>query len=224
VKRPSVELASKSLTLPECLKIHSSLSLIFCISTFISVATMPADSTIAIDPAGDLTLLLKHHGQDITFQVSSKAMSLASPVWRTMLDPNGPFREAKPDNGEVAFPADDAEALLVLLLAAHLRYQEVPQTLTYKQLLNLCIACDKCDCVGLLRPWISKWEATLKPLADRPGHEEWLFVAWTTGDETTFRRLARWLVQNSITNQSNQCLTVSGKVLGENMPPGIVGQ
>ena len=188
------------------------------------MATMPADSTILIDPAGDLKLLVKHHGQDRNFQVSSKAMSLASPVWRTMLDPSGPFREAKPDNGEIAFPEDDAEALLVLLLAAHLRYQEVPQTLKYEQLLNLCIVCDKYDCVGLLRPWISKWETALKPLADHPGHEEWLFIAWTTGDETAFKRLARRLVQESYTNQSKQCLTVSGKVLRENMPPGIVGQ
>lgn len=97
---------------------------------------MTGNPTFQVDPAGDLNLLVKHHGQDEIFQVSSKVMSLASPVWRTMLDPDGPFRESKPDDGEVAFPDDQAEAMLIILLAAHLRNQEVPQTIVYEQLLS----------------------------------------------------------------------------------------
>ena len=98
---------------------------------------MSSNPTFQLDPAGDLRLLVKHRGHDKNFQVFSKAMSLANPVWHTMLDPNGPFREAKPDSGEVVFLDDDAEALLILLLAAHSRYQEIPQTLEYEQLLNI---------------------------------------------------------------------------------------
>ncbi len=55
-------------------------------------------------------------------------MSLASLVWHTMLDPSGSFREANLDNGEIAFLENDVEALLIVLLAAHLRQQEVSQT------------------------------------------------------------------------------------------------
>ncbi len=45
-----------------------------------------------------------------------------------MLDPSGSFREANLDNGEIAFLENDVEALLIVLLAAHLRQQEVSQT------------------------------------------------------------------------------------------------
>ncbi len=187
---------------------------------------MSGYSTIQVDPAGDLRLLVKHNDRDKNFQVSSKAMSLASPVWRTMLDPSGPFREAKPDNGEIAFPEDDAEALLTVLLAAHLRQQEVPQTsVGYKQLLEICVVCDKYDCIQLMRPWISKWEASLANFADKDTYEEWLFIAWTTGDDATFECIARKLAFKSYTNlNSGHCLTLTGKELGGNMPPGIVGQ
>jgi len=187
---------------------------------------MAGSSIFQVDPAGDLNLLVKHHGQDKIFQVSSKVMSLASPVWRTMLDPSGPFREAKPDIGEIAFPEDDAEALLIVLLAAHLCYQEVPQSgVGYKQLLEICIVCDKYDCIQLMRPWISNWEVSLATFADKDTYEEWLFIAWTTGDRATFERIARKLAfESTIGSFPRRCLTESDKELGENMPPGIVGQ
>ncbi len=139
---------------------------------------MANNPSIKIDPAGDLDLHLTSHDGPTVFQVSSKAMSLASPVWRTMLDPKGPFRESKPNNGEVTFEDDDANALMILLLAAHLRFQELPQTLKYPQLLDLCVACDKYDCIELVRPWVPGWESSLKSLADKAGYEERLFIAW----------------------------------------------
>ncbi|KAL8795387.1 MAG: hypothetical protein Q9195_002128 [Heterodermia aff. obscurata] len=151
-------------------------------------------SDIQIDAAGDITLLVKHGDEWVTFQVSSKAMSLASPVWRAMLDPNGPFRESRADNNEITFPDDYSKALLILLLAAHLRFQDVPQNLTFEQLLNVCILCDKYDCITLVRPWISKWLDRQRYPAGEKLYEEWLFIAWTTGDEATFESTGRNLI------------------------------
>ena len=99
-------------------------------------------SPIAIDPAGDIKLLVQHGDRWMTFQVSSNAMAMASPVWRIILDPKGPFRESQPENNEVTFPDDDAEALLILLLAAHLYFKHVPHKLRLDQLLAVCSACD----------------------------------------------------------------------------------
>ena len=90
--------------------------------------------------------------------------------------------------------------------------------------MKVCVAGDKYDCIEIVRPWLSKWIELLRPLADQPGHEEFLFIAWTVGDEPIFRDVARRLALESSTNAHNQCLTAPGKILGGNLPPGIIGQ
>ncbi len=179
-------------------------------------------STIEVDPAGDLRLLVQHGEQQIIFQVSSKAMSLASPVWRTMLEPAGPFKESQSDSGEIAFPDDDSEALLILLLACHLRFQDIPQELWYEQFLNVCILCDKYDCIALIRPWISRWQAHQLHLAGPVIHGEWLFICWTTGDQATFERVARYYVKTSLADVWKQFID-RPKLLDAAIPPGILG-
>lgn len=179
-------------------------------------------STIEIDPAGDLRLLVKHGEQHITLKVSSKAMSLASPIWRTMLDPAGPFKESQSDNGEITLPDDDSEALLILLLAAHLRFQDVPQELWYEQFLNVCILCDKYDCIALVRPWLSRWQAHQLSFAGPIIHEEWLFICWITGDQMTFECVARQYVMTTLAEPLKQFID-QPKLLDALLPPGILG-
>lgn len=103
----------------------------------------PQDSHIILDASGDLSLLVGEGENQVTFRVSSKAMCLASPVWHVMLDPSGPFKEARPENDSVLFPEDDAQALQILLYIAHLQFHSIPETLSFTQLLNLAIICDK---------------------------------------------------------------------------------
>lgn len=107
----------------------------------------------------------------VTFRVSSKAMCLASPVWRVMLDPSGPFKEARPENDSVLFPEDDAQALQILLYIAHLQFHSIPETLSFTQLLNLAIICDKYDTARLLFPWFHKWGTSFRDSALELGHE-----------------------------------------------------
>lgn len=107
-----------------------------------------------------------------TFRVSTKAMCLASPVWRVMLDPSGPFKEAHPENDQVLFPEDDAQALLTVLCIAHLEFHSIPERLSFTQLLNLAIICDKYDTGRLILPWFSKWEKSFKDSAFELGHEQ----------------------------------------------------
>ena len=179
---------------------------------------------IPLDPRGDVHLLISCGGKQKRVQASSKVMSLASPVWCTMLDPQGPFRESDPKNGDISFLDDDAESLLILLLAAHLRYPEIPEEVTYQLLLNICIVCDKYDSIEIVRPWLSKWRKPLDHLAEKNDHEEFLFITWVLGDRKTFERVCRKLVLESSTNDRNECLTASGKILLSNLPPAVVGQ
>ena len=89
-----------------------------------------------------------------TLVVSSAVMRIASPVWRTMFDPQGRFMESQRSSthGEMHFPEDDPDALLCVLRIAHLQFRKVPETLGYVELLNLAIICDKYDTVAIVRP------------------------------------------------------------------------
>ena len=185
------------------------------------MASGPLTSDIQIDAAGDLKLLVQHGEDWVAFQVSSKAMSLASPVWRAMLDPNGPFKESQSGHNEITLPDDDSKALLILLLAAHLRFQDVPEELSFEHLLEVCVLCDKYDCITLVRPWISRWQARHIPLARIRRHEEWLFIAWTTGDEATFERIGQRLTFCATTRKSSSLDFDRLSTL--RMPPGFVG-
>ena len=179
-------------------------------------------SHIQIDAAGDLNLLAQHGLDWVTFQVSSKAMSLASPVWRAMLDPNGPFRESQSETTEIAFPDDDASGLLILLLVAHLCFQDLPQKLSFSQLLDVCTLCDKYDCIALVHPWISGWVAPRIDLACQDYYEEWLFIAWTIGDEAAFERTGRSLILRAKTLESGEL--DNERLDSMEMPPGFIGQ
>ena len=93
-------------------------------------------------------------GDQKIFVVSSAVMRNASPVWRTMFDPQGHFMESQRSltHGEMDFPEDDPDALLCVLRIAHLQFQKIPETLNYTELLNLAIVCDKYDTVAIVRP------------------------------------------------------------------------
>ena len=187
------------------------------------------EPTEHVDPSGDLKLLLKAGNKRKTLIVSSKVMCLASPVWRTMLDPKGHFKEASPESKEITLEDDDLEALLLLLNIAHLRYLNIPTSLEYNGLLNLAILCDKYDTVTLIRPWLPKWLEGLKHLADTAGYEEWLFIAWVLGDAKTFERVAVRLVstleiRDGLFGGIPQAHIAGQTLSTKHMPPGVVGQ
>lgn len=99
-------------------------------------------SHIILDPAGDRLLAVNKDEKQQTFRVSSKAMCLASLVWRAMLDPSGPWKEAQ-DGSHVTFPEDDPDTLRIVLDIFYFHFHRIPNTLTYEQLLKLAILCDK---------------------------------------------------------------------------------
>ena len=102
----------------------------------------PTSTIINLDSSGDLRLLVKGPGDKwTTLIVSSSAMCLASPVWRAMLNPRSHFREA--EKQEVEFPDDDLDALLIVLRVAHLKFRELPKTVSFDGLVNLAVLSDK---------------------------------------------------------------------------------
>lgn len=206
---------------------------------------MANNETIHVAPSGDLRILLfgfadslnkkrklgsKTHDlspTDVqkTLVVSSAVMRLASPVWNTMLDPQGHFLEFF-SNGEVHFTEDNPAALLLILRIAHLQFRKVPEFLDLHKLVSLAVVCDKYDTVGLVRPWVKPWEESLKKRSidvKKPGCEEYLFVAWTFGDLSTYEKIAERLIYDSTCDNKGHFFA-DGNLLGKNMPPGALGK
>lgn len=145
-----------------------------------SSSTKESDSSLVIiDPDGDIVLVVNKAEKQRRFRVSTKVMSLASPVWRVMLDPSGSFQEAKRENGEVAFPEDDPNVLGILLHIIHLRPQSLPKTLDVDALMGLAILCQKYDTAELAAPWVqAKWDFTMLAHSSTDGFEALFIVTW----------------------------------------------
>ncbi|KAF2135810.1 uncharacterized protein K452DRAFT_158783 [Aplosporella prunicola CBS 121167] len=205
------------------------------------VSDLEVPDTIHFDPNGDVRLLVPAPTPDSeetakTFIVSSRVMGLACNAWDRML--NGHFKEsqgagADGDVREVAFPDDDAAALMVLLNIIHLRFKEVPYQLPFATLVELAVLTDKYDLTTLVRPWYFTWMAGMQGHLLAPGFEQWLWVAWEFGHLDNFKTLADHLVRTVRVNGSLSedgrlmCVTQGGKVLdpldiSQHMPPDII--
>jgi len=89
-------------------------------------------SVINIDPNGDTILEVSCPNGKTCLHVSSKVLTLASPVFAKMF--NSRFKEGLGNcstSGKlpIPLPDDNAEAFIVLCNAIHYRTDEVPRTL-----------------------------------------------------------------------------------------------
>ncbi|KAK7539770.1 uncharacterized protein J3D65DRAFT_693463 [Phyllosticta citribraziliensis] len=192
-----------------------------------------ADPEVVFDQRGDLRLEVKADiigGVQYTkiFVVSSRAMSSACDAWYAML--NGPFRESQAAESSsatervVPFPDDDAFSMAVLLNIAHLRFKEVPSSLTFSQLVELTRLTDKYGATHLLRPWAKAWISQHEQCIITLGHESWLWVAWELGQTSLFECLVSHLVK-TVRVQDGKCYA-EGEIFPLSsyclLPPGII--
>jgi len=90
---------------------------------------------------------------------------------------------------------DDPVALCILLKALH-NHPSVPQSLTFRQLVKMAVVVDKYDCSHATSMYGDRWMKAWTARAEKPGFEEWLFVAWVWGVEEIFAKLlARAVVE-----------------------------
>ncbi|CAG8974922.1 hypothetical protein HYALB_00006709 [Hymenoscyphus albidus] len=150
-------------------------------------------------PDADRTILVTHEGQLVVGQVSSAAMSRASPVWKKFITP--PFSRLVPtsrsetptsefSSAESITSEDDSEALLILLKIAHVQFANIPTKLPFDKLLAVAVLVDLYDCVELIMPWVQSWVADEATESMKDGQESWLFIAWVFGREEVFVNLA----------------------------------
>lgn len=156
------------------------------------------------DQAGDLLLELETDTDgrltQSSVRVSSKVLSLASPVLAAMLNPK--FAEGQallnatsPDTPSISLPDDDSEAVVWLCKALHFT-KDLKVDINFSLLRKLAILCDKYDLVDALNPWSHAW------LQEWPGsthgvdsHAEMLWISYALGNEEYFWRNSRSLMQ-----------------------------
>ena len=98
----------------------------------------------------------------VKFAVCASVMSMASPVWNRMFKtPDADAAYTWRDTGVTEFELDedDPDAFRILLMAAHLRFQDLAELkfLNYEQLGSIAVLCDKYDTAQLMEPWIRLW-------------------------------------------------------------------
>ncbi|APA12927.1 hypothetical protein SS1G_08403 [Sclerotinia sclerotiorum 1980 UF-70] len=114
--------------------------------------------------------------------VSSKHMSLASPVFKAMLE--GRFREGieLKTTGKLAVPLpdDDPAAMRILINIIHGRMNSVPLKIELELFTQIAILADKYQCKEVVRPFPSLWKngLTTEWTTSSTSIACWLCIAW----------------------------------------------
>jgi hypothetical protein len=174
---------------------------------------------ISLLEAADLTLIIGPEKQ--TVKVLKSAMQTTSSVWRAMFRPGW----TESTSSSIEFPDDDAAAMLLVLRIAHHKYEDLPKSLEWKDLLQLVVVCDKYDLIHIIRYFMGsrKWLKPYRSSIFDPKYADWLFVAYSLGELDTFKSLTEHIFLNfhsikdlgpAIGNELIECIYLED-VIGE---------
>lgn len=153
-----------------------------------------------IDTNGDVILLLE---EDTSLLVSSKVLSIASPVFAAMLSPN--FREGSSLSStcltEIPLPDDPHLAVTVIAYILHFRNDLVYMN-SFDQLFDIALMADKYDLALALGPWRHVWLMRIPDYAvdvkgtlqdeDRESRE--IFIRYAFKDSDGFEEMTKQAV------------------------------
>ncbi len=159
-------------------------------------------STIFLHDNGDVVMLTIGKTK-LSVAASRTVLTILSPVFKAMLA--GGFREAGATISQIPLPDDDPDALLLLLRIAHLKFKDLPDTLSFRALYKLAVVCDKYDAVGAVRPFWDKFGGPFLSHIKEQGYEEWLYIAWTFGIEDVCITVMKILALETIIVHGNLC-------------------
>jgi hypothetical protein len=157
-----------------------------------------ASTDIVLD--GDVILELAPTAK---YRVYSQVLCSASAVFNRMLSSTSGFSEAtalrsRAPNDEpivVRLQDDDAEMLLQILRALHLKFHLVRQTLSVEELFQAAIICDKYLLHESLQLIASIWVQNSMTAAENEViQEKGLLIPWVFGSETLFTKISRELI------------------------------
>ena len=168
---------------------------------------------LIIDPDGDI--YLNFGGYEV--RVSSKVLSLASPVFKKMFGPffaEGASVAADNPSG-VYLPDDDADALISLCYLLHFQGHKVSDTPTLELLEKLAILTDKYDCVGSISQWMAFHLTDAAREAEKSTtNGRLLFPAYVFDHPGVFRAVTKHMVYSLISDGSYRILSSCSECYG----------
>ncbi|EME88862.1 uncharacterized protein MYCFIDRAFT_35290 [Pseudocercospora fijiensis CIRAD86] len=157
------------------------------------MANQKADQ-VDIDPDGDVIFICTLRKiSPLRLRVSSKVVSLASPVLKAMLSPH--FREgttlATASYVEIELPEDDAKTMKTLFLIMHSKNDRLGSMVNLKVLAETV---DKYDCVAAVGTAAYYWISKAMENADEDDLQDLLHYAYLLRQHELFATIARRLV------------------------------
>ncbi|EPS37263.1 hypothetical protein H072_9067 [Dactylellina haptotyla CBS 200.50] len=152
-----------------------------------------SDTTITdIDPAGDVLIICYKPTDDGdkvlgTLRISSKVLSLASPVFGAMLEPSKNLNDSQTnlesDVKRLKIQCESLDILVNVMNITHIQNQRIPATVTLIFLYDLATWCDTYQVAEALTPVINRWIEILWVPRPPIGHDqfavdmEWMWIA-----------------------------------------------
>ncbi|KAE9988239.1 hypothetical protein EG327_003453 [Venturia inaequalis] len=189
------------------------------------MVTELAQPTKILRANGDLTLIIGQQRQRIL--VSRDVIVGICKPWEAMFT-----RFIEASQAEVELPDDDPTAVTIVCTIAHLKFHDLPLTLTIDELSELATLCDKYDTTAVVGPfvhdWVTPWfydpvNKSEKKYLDK-GNEKFVWIAWVFGYVSEFCTLTDALRPRIWVNEKGQRVCNGGRVVLDDiqMPPGIV--
>lgn len=186
---------------------------------------------VVIDREGDVILVLK----DVELRVSSKVLSLASPVFKTMFGPS--FVEGKSitssSPSRITLTDDNPIAMVNLCNIIHYQTKSMPKQPDQPFLDQLAIVADKYDCIEALRSSTHMWLTTLEAEAASVIEEEpstsigkLLYPAYTFDCAIAFEKITRSMVYyvGGTTSQESPTQYQICPAIQALLPEGLLGK
>ncbi|KAL6715638.1 hypothetical protein ACLMJK_006599 [Lecanora helva] len=139
------------------------------------------------DPSGDLVLILGDPSEQTYIRVSSKILSIASPVLAAMLGPKYAEGNTLSTTGslELTLPEDDPEAMVWVCNIVHLKQSFTHISVALME--KIAVTCDKYDMSGALSVWGEAWLSHIDLSTDGEArYGRLLWIAYALGCQTVF--------------------------------------
>ena len=173
-------------------------------------------------PPTDCTTV-QEDNECIHYHVSSRHLMLASPWFERALTNEGWSESGRnEEDGRFHIMADDwdADALLIVLNAFHLRNRLMPRTVSLEMLAKIAVLVDYYDCGEAIELWPAMWIKNLKAHAAIPSSYcrdlvLWLWIAWTFDEAIQFQRASAVAIEQSTESLQSLGLPIPARISGK---------